>query len=198
MADRKTALELLPEFKRIAEIKQTRPPGPQEELKWIQVAQHNGLPTRLLDWTENPLVALYFACELPAIDGMVFVLDPVSLNRLANPRRPKILADDVDREVIKRYLRLGPRLRRAGLRSVAINPVWNSDRIVLQKGVFTLHGSREGELDRKNFPPLACLPILSGAKKLLLRELNAVGIDEMSIFPELEHVCRHLRIKAQL
>ena len=198
VASRQTALELLSEFKRIAEIKQVRPPGPNEQLKWVQVAQHFGLPTRLLDWTENPLVALYFACELPDTDGAVFVLDPVSLNRLAAPSRPRILADDSDRDLIVQYLHLLPRLGKRGRRSVAVNPVWNSERIVLQKGVFTLHGSRDVELDRKNFPALACVPILAETKVRLRRELNAVGVDEMAIFPELEHACRHLRTKVQL
>jgi len=42
------------------------------------------------------------------------------------------------------------------------------------------------------------LPILDGNKRQLLSELERVGIDEMTIFPELEHACRHLKHKAGL
>lgn len=196
-AQRAKALQLIAEFKRIADIKLPRPPRPDEELMWAQLAQHYGLPTRLLDWTESATVALYFACMRQDRDGFVILLNPIDLNRLSYPKLPRILDPQADREIIRTYLRLGPIERAAGRFPVAINPVWNSERLVIQKGVFTLHGSRM-TLTGRDVRSLVALPILREHKTRLRSELQRVGVDEMTIFPELEHSCVHLKRRAGL
>jgi hypothetical protein len=191
---------LLAEFKRVAEIKlpANRVPDPQDELRWVQVAQHFGLPTRLLDWTENPLVGLHFACSDGAQDdGLVFLIDPVALNRESAPNLPRVLDGNADAAALRRYLELGGRLSRKGSRALAMDPVWNNERIMLQQGVFTLHGTSITGIDHKT-PSLVAIPIEHEMKQKLLGELHGVGIDEMSLFPELEHAARQLRRRAGL
>lgn len=59
--------EILDEFKReaIPYLKVI----PSNDWQWLATAQHNRLPTRLLDWSRNPLAALWFAVSEPAIKG---------------------------------------------------------------------------------------------------------------------------------
>lgn len=199
LALRRKALGLMPEFTRVAEMKLARPPHRSEKMLWAQLAQHYGLPTRLLDWTESATTALFFACLNTDLDGLVFVLNPVDLNRVSYPAHPRILdpQDEEDHGIIERYLDLGPQASKRGRYPIAVNPVWNSERLMMQRGVFTLHGSRF-EVDPSVVPSLVAIPILKEVKQGLSQEMQRIGVDEMTLFPELEHACIHLRRRAGL
>jgi len=199
LSQRNRALDLLSDFKRFGELKLQKTPNDDEEFKWVQLAQHYGLPTRLLDWTKNAAIALYFACEKESQkDGAVFILNPVDLNREAFPKKPRILDPNQDAELIEEYLQLDGMKDLRGLKTIAVNPPWNSERIVLQQGTFTLHGSRMFTLTDSQVPSLVYLRIEKDNKQALLEELERIGVNEMSIFPEAEHMCSYLKWRENL
>jgi hypothetical protein len=193
---RNRALALLADFKRYAEIKLPNPPSRDEELKWVQLARHYGLPTRLLDWTRNAAIALYFACETNPrsqdSDGIVYMLNPIDLNRAADPKKARVLDAHTDAPLIASYLRLTGKRNPRGRKTVAIDPVWNSERIMVQQGAFTLHGSRDFTLTYNHAPSVVRFTIPGESKQRVLQDLERVGINEMSIFPEPEHMCHYL------
>jgi len=199
LVKRNRALSLLNDFKRFGELKLQKPPNADEEFKWIQLAQHYGLPTRLLDWTKNAAIALYFACDKePERDGAVFILNPIDLNRKTFPKEARIFDPHQDAKLIKKYLELDGMKDPEGLKTIAVDPPWNSQRIILQQGVFTLHGSRYFTLTDKQAPSLVYLKIEKDYKQSLLDELERIGINEMSIFPKAEHMCSYLRWRENL
>lgn len=196
---RNQALALVSEMRRFLEMRLPRPPAADDDLGWIQVAQHYGLPTRLLDWTQNAAVALFFACSKePKVDGLVAVLNPIELNLAYDPKCGRIFNAERDGAIIRPYFQLDGRLQARGRKTIAINPNWNTERISLQQGTFSLHGSRSFDLDSQQASSLFYVPILREYKSSLLNELERVGIGEMFIFPEPEHVCSHLRRNAGL
>lgn len=125
------------------------------DLEWECIGQHYGLPTSVLDWTTNPLDALYFAvcdCEIGHTDaedvdrfnqhgfsnsgGAIFIIDPVEINQctifVKNPEHSRVVSLVDDYEDIKNYFDcIIPPFCAAGMNK--------EKRICRQSGNFTLH-----------------------------------------------------------
>lgn len=144
------------------------------EWELLAIAQHNGLPTRLLDWSHNPLVAAFFASsDSMNKDGVIYAYSPIEF--LLNPP-------------------FGPfDLKEQKIKIGFIQPNSSSKRLINQFGYFTIHSNPKTPLTSNNkIGVLEKITIKAKVKKQLLFMLNQYGINNLSLFPDLEGLSNHL------
>jgi hypothetical protein len=195
--------EIREEFINRAPIFSTTLPDGDEvraEWEWYFRMQHYGAPTRLLDWTEGALIALYFAVkDNPGFcDAVVWALNPYELNRRVL-KRPDIFSpsaigipEDV-RPSLQRWLPS----RFTDMEGLPDNPIAIDlthvvQRISTQHGCFTIHGTEEEALDKLGATYLRKCVIPAFKTQEIKKELRVCGIDEATIYPDLEGLSRSI------
>lgn len=159
--------------------------------------QHFGIPTRLLDWTESPLVALYFAVHdsdsgHDSSDGCLWALLPAKYNYEVPRLRPTVSVDipcfGVDK-VLDDYRpdQMILETMSSKLPAAAIAHRQN-ERIMAQLGVFTIMHRDMTPIEEIAPQFLARLTIPAAAKTQLRNELRALRVTQMTLFPELTSV----------
>jgi hypothetical protein len=170
---------------------------------WLALAQHRGLPTRLLDWTYSPFVALHFAtADLASMhrDGAVWVIDFVEANRLLPARLRRILdaerSDTLTVEMLGRFTTLAQFDRLTRLPFVVfLEPPSIDPRIVNQFALFSLMSSPSASLADwlRGAPHLARRIVIPAGLKWEVRDkLDQLNINERVLFPGLDGLTRWL------
>lgn len=183
----------------------------KQGLRGLMQMQHYRVPTRLLDWTRNPLVGLFFALTESQRTGFkedsaVWMLEPSRWNSLALQNvsaRPAPLG--IDAPELTAYIPPDPNsIPPSGVNPVAVRGQFDSSRIVAQQGAFVLMGNSPVELESMNSAAirlkipdtvLTRVTIPSESAPEMLKDLLTMGITDDFVFPDLDGVVSHIRRK---
>jgi hypothetical protein len=198
---------LLSHFMAQAESRHPRCPPPKDLAAWLMLARHYGLPTRILDWSYNPLVALYFAAQAPEdVDGCLWALAPEWMNmQQGRPAELLPLEDSAVNSLIDLAFRLDPREPYArmatfggGAQHLAIRTREIDPRILAQQGAFTIHHAHQEDLadvpyDSPAIIWRAAFRVPKAAKPTLRYRLASLSIRKSTLFPDLAALAEDLK-----
>ncbi len=190
-------------------------PDADDYPRWLSLAQHYGLPTRLLDWTRSAIYGLWFAVQDVTRDpddddGALWALDPLRLNAVADTRPPGAWKDmglpgflaftaglQQKYEGLFRtpFKRLGDGSHSPEV--LAVIPDHIDLRMSVQGTGFTLHSTPDpldewcSSRQHQTSPEwLWLFRIPSEGKQNLRHELDKCGITQVSVFPDLDHLAK--------
>ena len=140
---------------------------PSSDWDWLALGQQYGLPTRLLDWTGNPLVSCFFAVEQPGEDNSVIYAyqteDYIDVEKYADPFKYREVGKFIPRHITR--------------------------RITTQGGLFTIHPDPYDPFESEDMEKII---IPNKIRSDLKKTLNKYGVDQFALFPGLDSLAAHI------
>jgi hypothetical protein len=179
------------------------------EWEYLFFMQHARIPTRLLDWTENPYIALFFALTSAPYKmspnrsykerASVWILDPVLWNQkvLSHVGFKGGILSVSDKQVGGYSPNIDLKLMNSD--PISIYGTHNSARIVAQRGVFTVFGKNlnpmEQVYENTDFPPDSLMKLIIPKNRIadLLKSMLAIGYSHSVVFPDLEGLALEIK-----
>ncbi|MCD4745148.1 MAG: FRG domain-containing protein [Bacteroidales bacterium] len=180
-------------------------PTNPDDCDWLFLMQHYGLPTRLLDWTESSLIALYFALDFYDVEEkdknpVVWVLNPLELNSVSvKSRKIQLPFSDIFLNYFTTVFGIGDDNEKHNINlPIAIASSHIDRRISAQKSCFTIQGILNEGMDtlfkdslvEKNY--LFKIKIDKDCTPKILNQLNSMGITHSTVFPDFNGLSKEI------
>lgn len=183
---------------------------PQNDWEWLALARHHTVPTRLLDWTRDPMLALWFAVsnepEFRNTDSVVFAFNPGEnfyqqdsdkIYSVEYTHKPTYCQHDSPFDVDNPKHK--SKARKDNKDTIVLyRPPSITERIDFQSSWFTVHPYnknryRELQPDGEHEKYFQKIYIHHEAKQDIRRELLLMGINEAGVYQDLDHLGKYLK-----
>jgi len=168
-------------FKRKATHFLTHVPALKDDFEWMALMQHHGAPTRLLDFTWSPYVAVFFALERAEHDAAVWALNPEHFPSVGELGR--FTLDQLNRGKSKFQVAIG-------------RPYIMNRRLIAQSGTLVVSGTLgrpvEAILRRPAGTLIKFILRRDAVRQTAMRELYRMNITHATLFPDLDGLARSL------
>ena len=161
--------------------------GNESDAEIYFIQQHYRMPTRLLDWTGNPLAALYFAVTSEDdCDAAIFMLDSYGFTG-----GHKTVRHEDYQQAMRCIFDFGANEWPHAI--MAVRPPAHDPRIIAQSGYFTFHPKGKRYLDSTTNPTLQSFLIPNDKKVSIKRELGLMNVNEFTVNGGLDHLANWLK-----